>query len=92
MNRGKAYEEDNPSWHFSIHFYIDLIYHKYNPYELSVPAAANGLHSAPHCQYLKDTFVSNIKKVGVTAAIKQLEAAVKNHLVLMMQVLEVNDC
>jgi hypothetical protein len=79
---GKTYDEEDPSWHFSIHFYIDSIYHKYNPYELGVPAVANCVFSAPHCRYLQDTFVKNIKEVGVTA-IEELEAAVKNHVLLV---------
>ena len=76
---GKTYKEEDPSWHFCIHFYIDSIYHKYNPYELSVPPVANFVYSGAHCRYLKDTFVSNIKEVGITA-IEEMEAAVKKNV------------
>ena len=60
---GKTYSGDDPSWHYSIHHYIDSKYHEMKDNTFGLVCEANALHGQAHAKHLSPDSVQSIKDV-----------------------------
>ena len=75
---GKTYPPDDPSWHFSVHLYMDSEYHPMLQDTFGLVNEANALYGQQHTRYLKPAYVEEIKAV-ILAAMKKLGIGNGNH-------------
>ena len=77
---GKTYDRNDPSWHFSIHFYIDSTHHKYTDDRFQIVNAANFIHAPQHCRYLMKDYIAKMEYV-LEKVQKQIQQEKEKHLV-----------